>query len=75
MRQYGLTVEQYDIMLVAQSGRCNVCTIPMLKPNVDHCHETGRVRGLLCWSCNIAIGYLKTPDNCRSAATHLENLS
>ena len=67
--KYGITVEQYDQMMDEQGGTCKICK--SLDPTgrrlaVDHCHETGRVRGLLCPSCNTALGrieqYLKNPD-------------
>lgn len=60
---YGITLEDYEDMLEAQAGLCNICTNPMSPNNrnthIDHCHITGKVRGLLCLSCNLGIGYLK----------------
>lgn len=70
---YGITVEQYEEMLDKQDGKCAICKQFELRPkrmgkvtnglvatrlSVDHCHDTGRVRGLLCQRCNIAIGHL-----------------
>lgn len=55
-RNYGLTPEQADTMKL--SG-CQVCMKQTGKMNIDHCHATGRVRGVLCNACNIAIGYLE----------------
>ena len=58
--EYNLTIEQYNSMLTEQSGGCKIC----LKPDegrklaVDHCHSSGKVRGLLCNKCNRAIGLL-----------------
>jgi hypothetical protein len=61
-KKYGISLEQYDQMLALQNGRCGVCesVSPRGKPTfaVDHCHDTGRVRGLLCGPCNQAIGLL-----------------
>ena len=61
--RFGLTVETYDELLAAQGHRCALCRAD--KPggrwprfHVDHCHTTGRVRGLLCRSCNMALGIL-----------------
>ena len=53
-RTYGITAEQYDEMFEAQGGVCAICGRPPknMPLNVDHDHETGEVRGLLCWSCN-----------------------
>ena len=59
MRNYGITVEQYDAMLIAQSGRCAVCSRPMDPPHVDHDHVTGKVRKLLDGPCNRAAGMLQ----------------
>lgn len=67
-RKFGLSLEQFDLMLKAQGNRCFVCKSDFSKenlPNVDHCHKTLTVRGLLCRSCNYAEGFLKTPDNAR----------
>lgn len=62
LRVYGLTVERFDQMVATQGGMCAICRRP---PNgrgrrlhVDHDHVSGRVRGLLCHSCNTSIGHL-----------------
>lgn len=63
--KYGVTSEKYQEMLDSQNGVCAICKT---KPNfdkwkkrfvIDHCHVTGRVRGLLCDPCNRGIGMLK----------------
>jgi hypothetical protein len=59
MSQYRMTLEQWHTMLVAQSGRCGGCGDPMTSPHVDHCHDTGAIRGLLCTFCNSSLGYAK----------------
>lgn len=58
-RKYGLTREQYDLMLWSQDNQCVTCTSEFsssISPVVDHCHKTGKVRGLLCSNCNTALG-------------------
>lgn len=59
-KKYKITVEEYERMLVAQNGVCAICEKQPSKRrlHVDHCHKTGRVRGLLCSNCNTAIGKL-----------------
>ena len=62
-REFGIKYEQYDKMLEAQEGVCTICGKPETKPNakylaVDHNHETGVIRGLLCNNCNRALGLL-----------------
>jgi hypothetical protein len=72
--RYGVTPEQYAEMLKKQNDACAVCENPFeQEPFVDHCHETGRVRGLLCRHCNTGIGMLKDdPALMRKAALYVE---
>jgi hypothetical protein len=61
--KYGLTEDDYNTLLIKQNHKCAICeaTAPngMGKWHVDHCHTTGKVRGLLCMSCNIMLGKAK----------------
>ena len=59
-RTYGIDHDQFDQMLVRCDGKCEVCGRPPKKKAlcVDHCHDTGKVRGLLCSNCNTALGLL-----------------
>jgi len=59
---YGIDPEKYLQMHEDQQGRCAICgEIPTTKRglHLDHCHETGKVRGLLCHGCNVGIGSLR----------------
>jgi uncharacterized protein affecting Mg2+/Co2+ transport len=70
MREYGITVEQYNAMEVQQGGVCAICKQPETQERngvkyrlaVDHCHKTGKVRGLLCFKCNSAMGSFEKRD-------------
>lgn len=54
---YGLSVEQYQTMVSAQSSRCAICRSKLKRLDVDHDHRSKTVRGLLCNRCNRGIGY------------------
>lgn len=72
--RYNLTIEQRDAMVIAQGGACAICAELFVKaPHIDHCHETGVVRGLLCDLCNRGLGYFKDSfDRLRRAANYIE---
>lgn len=58
-KRFGITLREYNVMLAAQGGVCAVCgQICTRALSVDHCHETGQIRGLLCAGCNTALGLL-----------------
>jgi len=69
---FGITVEYYTALLISQSGLCAICKQPETVRDhrtnkirdlaVDHNHITDEIRGLLCSSCNKAIGFLKADD-------------
>ena len=75
---YGITLEQHDALLESQGGVCAICgATPEQSAKgalaVDHCHTTGKVRGLLCGNCNVGIGQLRDdPKLVRRAAEYLE---
>lgn len=73
---WGLTSDAYLKMMGEQDCRCAVCRLelgPDLLPVVDHNHATGEIRGLLCGSCNTALGLLKdSPAVVRGALAYLE---
>jgi hypothetical protein len=53
---YGLTVDDYEILISEQDGGCAICGDNSHTLHVDHDHKTGKVRGLLCRLCNTALG-------------------
>jgi hypothetical protein len=66
-RKYGLTLQEFDALLASQGGGCAICGRPDAD-NVDHDHTTGRVRGILCFNCNVAIGQLEDDEDRLAAA-------
>jgi len=61
--QYGLTKDEFDGMIVEQNSLCKICSCHLDTPQIDHCHTTGKVRGLLCRNCNTSLGLLKENTN------------
>lgn len=65
--KYGLSKADYDELFESQYGRCAICRFPedstykgtRRRLSVDHNHTTGKVRGLLCFKCNLALGHLR----------------
>lgn len=81
IRTYGISREQYENMLDSSGHKCQICggegflmkgTTHKAKLVVDHCHETGRIRGVLCHNCNRALGLLgDSIENLHSAVDYL----
>ena len=74
-RNYGITVDDYDAMYGEQNGLCLGCqrSNKGSRFHIDHCHETGEVRGLLCGRCNAALGLVD--DNIGTLANLIHYLS
>ncbi|WP_457457244.1 endonuclease VII domain-containing protein [Streptomyces sp. TE5632] len=74
-RKYGITEAERDELIASQGGACCIC-LSAPAAHVDHCHKTGRVRGVLCFSCNAALGQFKDrPDAIRRAAAYVEGIA
>lgn len=73
--KYGITETEWMALYNEQKGLCAICRGPGVAPNflvVDHNHETGQIRGLLCDGCNRGIALLQEdPEFLRSAARYL----
>lgn len=62
LKRYGLTENSYMSMLESQDNRCAICVEPLdfwRGTHIDHCHDTGVVRGVLCSTCNNGLGMFK----------------
>lgn len=67
--RYGITIDEYKKILASQNGVCAICKLPETTVHkrsgkirdlaVDHCHDTGKIRGLLCGDCNRSLGMMK----------------
>lgn len=79
-RTYGISREELEEMIDEQDGRCLICGVELLLGGhdnnsscIDHDHETGKIRGILCRTCNRGIGLLKDNVNVlRRAADYIE---
>lgn len=75
-RKYNITPEQYDFLFTQQEGRCKICDeLSDIRLAVDHDHETGKIRSLLCTRCNNWIGILEQSQFIFRALTYLRNHS
>jgi len=63
--KYGITTPERNKLKESQHHKCGICNEPLTeKPHVDHCHTTGKIRGILCQNCNIGLGSFK--DNIKA---------
>jgi hypothetical protein len=74
MQLYGISLVDYEARKASQGGQCKICGGPLSPGCVDHCHATGRIRGILCTGCNTGIGGLKDSiPNLLSAIAYLKS--
>lgn len=75
MRKYGISGEMFRELTKKQKGKCPICSRLLLKnPSVDHDHNSGKIRGLICNKCNLSIGNAgDSPKILRALADYLEN--
>jgi hypothetical protein len=78
MKKYGVTPEQVLGWLKEQGFKCAICELPIgpeldRDTQVEHCHKTGKIRGIVCLRCNLAIGWLQDdPQRARKIIAYLE---
>jgi len=74
-QRYGLDEAEFSDILARQGGVCAICRLTA-PSHLDHCHESGRVRGVLCVPCNNGLGLFRDdPDRLESAARYLRRAS
>lgn len=81
LKEFGLTREEYDRMLLEQNGKCSICDVELAlagskncleKAHIDHCHRTGKIRSILCCGCNSGLGFFKdNTDTLKKAIQYL----
>ncbi len=78
--RYGVSIEDYDAMLKKQKNKCAICESTSNNRKraerfcIDHCHSTGKIRGLLCHNCNVLLGKLKDSiAMCKKVVIYLES--
>lgn len=73
-RRYGISYDEVRSLLEKQSFRCEICEVGLSEDNlvVDHCHDGGYVRGLLCNKCNISLAPIERPGFLDAALAYLE---
>lgn len=73
-QRFGITLDQYDEMRGRQDGLCAICgRCPEKALDVDHCHRTGKIRGLLCGDCNRGLGLFRESEcNLQNAIAYLQ---
>jgi len=76
-KKYGITKNDYDKLLKEQNNCCAICGIHIIEFKkslfIDHCHKSGKVRGLLCPSCNTGLSYVERKTWLKRAKIYLKN--
>jgi hypothetical protein len=72
--KYGTNIEHYEFLIKKQNGKCAICKETQTKSlHLDHCHATGKIRGLLCFKCNSALGkFMDSKAILNNAINYLE---
>jgi len=71
--KYGITITQYENMKKNQADSCKIC-LNKVDLVIDHCHKTGKVRGLLCNRCNLKLGIIDDKEWLQKAKAYLEDI-
>jgi len=74
--EYRLRPGDFEKLVQDQDGKCAICGDDLKFPHIDHCHATGKVRGILCSACNTGLGKLgDSVESLKRAVRYLENFS
>lgn len=75
-RKYGITWEEVKLIIESQDNKCVICKsvfVTSRDPKLDHCHVTGKIRGVLCHPCNVSLGLMKeNVENILALAEYLK---
>lgn len=72
--KYKITSEEFAQMLTKQDNKCQICKQELIKPCLDHCHTSNKVRGILCSKCNMGLGCFQDDiENLKSAIKYLSD--
>jgi hypothetical protein len=71
LKRYGITRVQYNALFKKQGGACAICEETLYAPHIDHDHKTGKVRGLLCVSCNTKLVFALESPHLKAARAYL----
>jgi hypothetical protein len=78
LRQYGLTLEAYEGLLEQQNHKCKICDVALIgghQTHIDHCHNSNKIRGILCTNCNRGLGHFQDSTlNLERAIEYLQRI-
>lgn len=69
--RYGLSKQAHDALLSSQNNKCAICEKHLTRPCIDHCHNTGKIRGILCDICNYRLSVVEDVEFVSKAKTYL----
>ncbi len=71
--KYKIVKSEFEQLIIKQNNCCAICEVTFETPHIDHCHNSGKIRGLLCLNCNNGLGRFK--DNVRLLQKAIEYLN
>lgn len=80
LKQYGISFDEFNLLLIKANNKCQICGYDNIDdkkifPVIDHCHNNGNVRGILCSKCNLALGHFNDSiENLENAIKYLKEI-